>query len=98
MSDNSTKTRKAASLHTICKHTTTSSTREDFWEAKFEANVERDKKNASDLETAGWRVMTVGECELKKAAENDLFVKIREFLRYRMNENAEGFPIEGIEE
>ena len=72
-----------------CKQTTTPSTREDFWKAKFEANVERDKKNVSDLEAAGWRVMTVWECELKKAAENDLFEKIREFLLYRMNENAE---------
>jgi DNA mismatch endonuclease (patch repair protein) len=80
-----------------CKQTTTPSTREDFWRAKFKANVERDKKNVSELEAAGWRVMTVWECELKKVAENDLFEKIREFLLYRMNENAEELPIAEIE-
>lgn len=69
-----------------CKQTTTPTTREDFWKGKFKANVERDKKNISDLEAAGWRVLTVWECELKKTAENNLFENIREFLLYRMNE------------
>lgn len=70
-----------------CKQTTTPATRKDFWRAKFDANAERDKKNVSDLESAGWRVMTVWECELKNADENELFKKIRKFLIYRINEN-----------
>jgi DNA mismatch endonuclease (patch repair protein) len=49
-----------------CKQTTTPTTREYFWKTKFEANVERVEKNVSDLESAGWRVMTVWECELEK--------------------------------
>jgi len=63
-----------------CNKTTMPSTREDFWKAKFKANVERDGKNVRDLEAAGWRVLTVWECELKKADETDLFQKIRKFL------------------
>ena len=41
------------------------STRPDFWEAKFRANVERDKRNVGLLRDAGWRVAIVWECELK---------------------------------
>jgi len=69
-----------------CKQTTTPTTRKDFWEAKFKANAERDSKNVRELESAGWRVMTVWECELKKADESDLFEKIQEFLLNRTNE------------
>ena len=65
-----------------CKQTTTPATREDFWKAKFKANVERDGKNIKEIEAAGWRVMIVWECELKKAEENDLFEKIQKFLLY----------------
>jgi DNA mismatch endonuclease (patch repair protein) len=64
-----------------CKQTTTPTTRGDFWKAKFKANVERDSKNLKDLKTAGWRVLVVWECELKKADETDLFQKIRMFLQ-----------------
>ena len=69
-----------------CKQTTTPTTREDFWKAKFKANVERDSKNVRELEAAGWRVMTVWECELRKAGENDLFKSIQDFLVYPMQE------------
>ena len=47
--------------HRHGKQTTTPATHEDFWRAKFEANVECGNKNVRDLETVGWRVMTVWE-------------------------------------
>lgn len=65
-----------------CKQTTTPATRKDFWEAKFNANVERDNKNVRELEEAGWRVMIVWECELKNTHGNDFFEKIQESLLY----------------
>lgn len=64
-----------------CKKTTTPSSRNEFWEAKFKANVERDSKNVRDLEGAGWRVMIVWECELNKFVEGDLLEKIKLFLK-----------------
>lgn len=64
-----------------CKQTTMPSTREEFWKAKFEANVERDKMNIQSLHANGWRVMVVWECELKNATKTDLFQKIRNFLQ-----------------
>lgn len=43
-------------------------THTDFWKAKFERNVERDARKTMELESAGWYVITVWECEIK----NDL--------------------------
>lgn len=48
-----------------CKYTTTPSTRKEFWQAKFKANIERDKRNIRYLKEAGWRVMVVWECVIK---------------------------------
>lgn len=63
-----------------CKNTTTPSTRKEFWETKFKTNIVRDKKNIKDLQNAGWRVMIVWECELKKADNNELINSIERFL------------------
>lgn len=52
--------------HEGCRNATTPSTRTEFWQSKFDSNVERDSRNALSLETRGWRVETVWECELKK--------------------------------
>ena len=38
----------------------------EFWQAKFSRNVERDKKVWAALESMGWHVVTVWECEVKK--------------------------------
>jgi|GEM_PF-5734656 len=43
---------------------------------------------ASVLKTAGWRVLVVWECELKKADKNDLFEKVMEFLKAENNSKA----------
>lgn len=40
-------------------------TRPQFWQAKFDRTVERDREKQAQLESAGWRVLTVWECELK---------------------------------
>lgn len=38
-------------------------TRTEYWRAKFERNVERDKYNQESLVAAGWRVFVIWECE-----------------------------------
>jgi DNA mismatch endonuclease (patch repair protein) len=40
----------------------------DFWNAKFERNMERDRQNLKALHLLGWNTVTVWECEI----ENDL--------------------------
>lgn len=63
-----------------CKHTTTPSTRKDFWETKFKANTERDKKNIKELQNLGWRIMIVWECELNKTDNNSIVDNVEKFL------------------
>ena len=42
------------------------STRPEYWCAKFDRTVARDREQAVALEAAGWTVITVWECETKK--------------------------------
>lgn len=48
--------------HTDCRYTTTPGTRPDFWAAKFDANVRRDRAAQAELLEKGWRVGVVWEC------------------------------------
>ena len=52
--------------HEGCRYTTTPSTRQEFWQAKFTANVARDAAVRGKLLKDGWRVATVWECALRK--------------------------------
>lgn len=36
-----------------------------FWAEKLEQNRLRDARNVADLEAAGWRVVTIWECEVR---------------------------------
>jgi DNA mismatch endonuclease (patch repair protein) len=39
--------------------------REEFWRAKIESNIQRDARNIAALLDAGWRVATIWECGLR---------------------------------
>jgi DNA mismatch endonuclease (patch repair protein) len=49
--------------HMNCKYCYTPKSRVEFWNKKFDGNVERDSKRVRQLEELGWRVLTVWECE-----------------------------------
>ena len=53
--------------HKGCKYYTIPKTNTDFWTAKVARNQERDQRVWRELEAAGWAVIIVWECELKKA-------------------------------
>ena len=53
--------------HESCHYTTTPKTRQEFWLAKFDANIARDRRNQAELERLGWQVLVVWECELSKS-------------------------------
>ena len=55
--------------HEGCRYTTTPSSRPEFWQAKFEANVARDSAVRATLLESGWRVATVWECALRKSEQ-----------------------------
>ncbi len=52
--------------HKGCKVATMPKSREDFWLAKFAANVVRDKRNQRDLKKAGWKVIVLWECAVMR--------------------------------
>lgn len=52
-----------------CKATTTPSRNREFWEAKFQRNVERDRRSIAALEALGYTVIVVWECETKRELE-----------------------------
>lgn len=58
--------------HEGCRYTTTQSTRPEFWQAKFDANVARDRSVHDQQLDAGWRVATVWECALRRPEETAL--------------------------
>lgn len=55
--------------HTGCFYATIPGTRTSFWEAKFEANVCRDRRAYEELKQRGWRVLVVWECGFKHCRE-----------------------------
>lgn len=49
---------------------------EDFWSAKRERNMARDKVVTEEFERRGWRVLRIWECELKKKNLPGLLAKL----------------------
>lgn len=47
-------------------------TRSDFWRAKIEGNILRDRQKMSELHRMNWRVCVIWECEIKGAREDHL--------------------------
>lgn len=51
--------------HPGCRYAVLPKTRQDYWIPKLQKNVERDRINREKLESVGWRVIVIWECELK---------------------------------
>ena len=51
--------------HENCKYASNPKTRQEFWEAKFRENINRDKLNQENLSSKGWKIIIVWECEIK---------------------------------
>ena len=58
--------------HEGCKRATTPKTNTEYWNAKFQKNIERDKAAYQELQENGWRVFVIWECELGKESEINL--------------------------
>lgn len=52
--------------HRKCRYATSPKTRRMFWNAKFDSNVARDRRNKRELKRMDWAVLIVWQCELKK--------------------------------
>ena len=69
-------------MHEGCKYFVWPKNNAEFWKAKIEKNVERDRLVQAELKRLGWRVFVIWECSLRKEkAErtlNDLALLLRE--------------------
>ena len=57
------------------------SSNQEYWEPKIVRNVERDKQNSALLEEAGWNIIVVWECELKKMVREQTLEGLSEQIR-----------------
>lgn len=66
--------------HQGCKNCSTPSTNGDFWLKKFQTNVDNDRKHKEQLESDGWNVLVLWECEIEQNFE-ELMQEVVSFLR-----------------
>jgi DNA mismatch endonuclease (patch repair protein) len=52
--------------HQGCAKATLPKTRTDFWQEKFDKNVQRDQRAEAELSAQGREVMTMWQCETKR--------------------------------
>ena len=67
--------------HEGCKYFVWPENNADFWREKITTNIQRDAKKIALLEQAGWRVLVIWECELKKAKAEDTLASLAEKIR-----------------
>lgn len=58
-------------------------TNQDYWKHKIEKNVERDQLNKEQLQQAGWKVITIWECELNKMNIEEKMTGVIDELRFK---------------
>lgn len=58
--------------HKGCKYAKIPATRPEFWTAKLQVNVDRDRRAIEKLTTMGWRVLTVWECATRNKETKSL--------------------------
>ena len=63
--------------HEGCTKASTPKSNVEFWNSKFKANVERDRKNYAELERLGWKVVVIWQCEAKKLEDAARILKER---------------------
>ena len=64
--------------HQNCKYASNPKTRVDFWNKKFNDNIERDIKVRKELENLEWNYLIIWECQIKN--KTYLKEKLRTFL------------------
>lgn len=51
--------------HADCRYAYKPKSKIEFWQQKFEANIQRDQKVSEQLKELGWHQLIVWECEIK---------------------------------
>ena len=72
--------------HEGCQYYTIPKTRTKWWQSKITINRINDLRSKSALEYAGWQVLEIWECELKKAVFEKTMIFTAEQLAIREQE------------
>lgn len=62
--------------HEGCRYFVIPKTNTSFWLDKITSNKTRDARDESALNEAGWRVVTIWECELKKEIREETIERL----------------------
>ncbi|WP_206455449.1 very short patch repair endonuclease [Aurantimonas marina] len=66
--------------HPGCRKASTPKSNIAFWQKKFAQNIERDELSRRKLQSLGWQVLTIWECETKR--EDTLYTFLKEIEKY----------------
>lgn len=65
--------------HEGCRRASRPKSNAEFWNRKIDANIERDVRTQRELESSGWKVLTVWQCETRNVEA--LRERLETFLR-----------------
>jgi len=66
--------------HEGCKYFVVPKTRTEWWLHKIGTNTDNDANAEIQLKSAGWKILKIWECELKKTTLNDTFAMLTSVL------------------
>lgn len=65
--------------HEGCRRSKRPTTNIAFWEKKLDSNLARDRANSAALQSAGWQLLVIWECQTRN--QDDLHTRLLSFLR-----------------
>lgn len=72
--------------HDGCRYFVWPKSNPDFWKAKIEGTVERDRRKTEELKKAGWNVVVIWECQLKPGAKEETLQSLARQLKMCLSE------------
>ena len=70
--------------HEVCGKFVIPQKNTDFWTAKIKRNQERDQENYAVLKDAGWNVIIIWECQLKRNTMEDTMKFVEHILNRQL--------------
>lgn len=67
--------------HEDCRYFVWPKNNAEFWKAKIEGNVVRDRQKEAQLNALGWNVIVVWECQLKKRVRESTLSQLASQIR-----------------
>lgn len=68
--------------HSGCRFASVPKSRIEYWNEKFRRNTENDSKNKEILESMGWKVIVLWECDLKKQLSQTVDDAVVQFTKF----------------